>query len=312
MKSKECNGGFQANGLARQEMENFYFPTMKGLSALDPQRLQTSPLSPNVVIEEVVVDHKNFDPRKLIRLPPGKGQMEFQFTALSLAAPEKIRFKYMLEGFDKDWVDAGTRRVAYYTNIPAGEYKFRVTANNHDGAWGEKGASSAITLQPHFYQTYSFALICSIFGAGVFVVAFRLRMRQLRANETKLVLLVDERTRALAHQARALQESEKRFRQLAENIHEIFWMVDPRNGKFVYVSPAFKEIWLQDPEAILRDPAAWLDAVHPDDRKAVSAAKQSQLSGKPADYEYRIVRADGSTHWVVGPVVSGHDSGGPA
>ena len=123
-------------------------------------------------------------------------------------------------------------------------------------------------------------------------------MRQLRANETKLVLLVDERTRALAHQARALQESEKRFRQLAENIHEIFWMVDPRNGKYLYVSPAFKEIWLQDPEAILRDPAAWLDAVHTDDREAVSAAKRSQLGGKPADYEYRIVRPDGSTHWV--------------
>ncbi len=102
----------------------------------------------------------------------------------------------------------------------------------------------------------------------------------------------------MAHQARALQESEKRFRQLAENIHEIFWMVDPRNGKYLYVSPAFKEIWLQDPEAILRDPAAWVDGVHTDDREAVNAAKRSQLSGKPADYEYRIVRPDGATHWV--------------
>ena len=297
MKSKECNGGFQPMGW-RSKDGKLYFPTMKGLSALDPQRLDGNPIPPNVVIEQVVVDHKNFSPNKLVQLPPGKGEMEFQFTALSLSAPEKIRFKYMLDGFDKDWVDAGTRRVAYYTNIPAGEYKFRVIASNHEGVWSEKNVFSAITLQPHFYQTYTFALICSVFGAGIFVVAFRLRMRQLRANETKLVLLVDERTRALAHQARALQESEKRFRQLAENIHEIFWMVDPRNGKFLYVSPAFKEIWLQDPEAILRDPAAWLDAVHADDREAVNAAKQSQLGGKPADYEYRIVRPDGSTHWV--------------
>ena len=135
-------------------------------------------------------------------------------------------------------------------------------------------------------------------------------MRQLRANETKLVLLVDERTRAMAHQARALQESEKRFRQLAENIHEIFWMVDPRNGKFLYVSPAFKEIWLQDPESILRDPSAWLDAVHVDDRAAVTAAKQSQLGGKPADYEYRIARPDGSTHWVWDRAFPVYDSAG--
>jgi len=309
MKSKECNGGFQPMGW-RGKDGKLYFPTQKGLSALDPLRLDNAPLAPNVVIEQVVVEHKDFDPKKPIQLPPGKGEMEFQFTALSLVAPEKIHFKYMLEGFDKDWVEAGTRRVAYYTNIPAGEYRFRVTASNHEGVWNEKGASSAITLRPHFYQTYTFALICSVIAAGFFVVAFRLRMRQLRANETKLVLLVDERTRALAHQARALQESEKRFRQLAENIHEIFWMVDPRNGKYLYVSPAFKEIWLQDAEAILRDPAAWLDAVHKEDREAVNAAKQAQLGGKPADYEYRIIRPDGSTHWVWDRSFPVYDSAG--
>ena len=309
MKSKECNGGFQPMGW-RGKDGKLYFPTQKGLSVLDPQRLDNSGAPPNVVIEKVVIDHQNFDPKKKIQLRPGKGEMEFQFTGLSLAAPERIRFKYMLEGFDKDWVDAGTRRVAYYTNIPAGKYKFRVIASDRDGVWSKKGASSAITLQPHFYQTYVFALICSALGAGIFVVAFRLRMRRLRANEIKLVLLVDERTRALAHQARALQESEKRFRQLAENIHEIFWMADPRNGKFLYVSPAFKEIWLQDPEAILRDPAAWLDGVHADDRDAVDAAKRVQLSGKPADYEYRIVRPDGSTHWVWDRSFPVYDSAG--
>jgi PAS domain S-box-containing protein len=309
LKSKECNGGFQPMGW-RGKDGKLYFPTMKGLSALDTSRLDSNPVPPNVVIEQVVVDHKSFNPKKLIQLPPGKGEMEFHFTALSLSSPEKVRFKYMLEGFDKDWVDAGSRRVAYYTNIPAGEYKFRVIASGHEGIWNQTGASSSITLQPHFYQTYGFALICSFIGAGVFVVAFRLRMRQLRANETKLVLLVDERTRALAHQARALQESEKRFRQLAENIHEIFWMVDPHNGKFLYVSPAFQEIWLQDPEAILRDPAAWLDSVHRDDRESVSAAKQSQLGGKPADYEYRISRSDGSTRWVWDRSFPVYDSSG--
>jgi PAS domain S-box-containing protein len=204
----------------------------------------------------------------------------------------------MLEGFDKDWVNAGSRRVAYYTNIPAGEYKFRVIASNGQNFSSRGAASSSIKLQPHFYQTYVFGLICSLVGIGVFVVAFRLRMRQLHVNETKLVLLVDERTQALAHQARALQESEKRFRQLAENIHEIFWMIDPRSGKFLYVSPAFKEIWLRDSESVLRDPAAWLKPVHPDDRELVNTSRQSQLSGKPAECEYRIAQPDGSTRWV--------------
>jgi two-component system, sensor histidine kinase and response regulator len=297
MKSKECNGGFQPMGWRGRDGK-LYFPTMKGLSVLDPWRLDSNHLPPNVVIERVIVDNKRFNPKKPIRLAPGKGEMEFQFTALNLSSPEKVRFKYMLEGFDKDWVAAGSRRVAYYTNIPAGEYKFRVIAGNDENFSSRSGASSAVTLEPHFYQTYVFALICSLVAVGAFVVAFRLRMRQLRVNETKLVLLVDERTRTMAHQARALQESEKRFRQLAENIHEIFWMVDPRNGKFLYVSPAFKEIWLQDAESVLRDPEAWLDSVHADDRELVNAAKQSQLSGKPGECEYRIARPDGSTHWV--------------
>jgi PAS domain S-box-containing protein len=297
MKTKECNGAFQPMGWRARDGK-LYFPTMKGLSVLDPARLDATRSPPNVVMERVVVDHKSFNPQRPIKLPPGKGELEFQFTALSLSSPERIRFKYMLEGFDKDWVDAGSRRVAYYTNIPAGEYKFRVIASSAENFSNRGGASSSITLEPHFYQTRVFGLICSLAGACVFVLVFRLRMRQLRVNETKLVLLVDERTRALAHQARALQESEKRFRQLAENIHEIFWMVDPRTGKFLYVSPAFKEIWLQDAESVLRDPAAWLESVHAEDRDLVNASKQSQLSGKSAECEYRIVRPDGSTHWV--------------
>ena len=239
-----------------------------------------------------------FDKENTIRLPPDKGQLEFQFTALSLVAAEKAHFKYMLEGFDRDWVEAGTRRFAYYTNIPSGDYHFRALATNGNSIWTKKGGPTSVLLRPHFYQTYWFTVLCAIAGAGVFVLALRLRMRQLRVNETKLVLLVDERTRALAHHARALEESEKRFRQLAENIHEIFWMMDPHNGRFLYVSPAFKEVWLQDTEAVLRDPEAWLNAVHPEDLARVKTAKQAQQNGEASNFEYRINRPDGSTHWV--------------
>jgi PAS domain S-box-containing protein len=117
-------------------------------------------------------------------------------------------------------------------------------------------------------------------------------------NETRLKLLVAERTRALEQQARAFKESEKRFRQLAENIHEIFWMVDAETDKFVYITPAFKEIWLQDPEVVIRDSTAWLEGIHPDDRSAVAGIKKAQKGGEQKECEYRIVRADGSTRWV--------------
>jgi PAS domain S-box-containing protein len=204
----------------------------------------------------------------------------------------------MLDGFDKNWVDAADRRTAFYTNIQPGDYHFRVRACTREGLCGKLEDPPLISLQPHFYQTYSFAFLSALAGLAIFALAFRLRMRQIRANEQKLVVLVDERTTALAHHTRALQESEKRFRQLAENIHEIFWMVDPRTDQFVYISPAFKEIWLQDPEAVLHDATAWFEGIHPEDRQRVILAKQAQRRGEHKDCEYRIVRADGATHWV--------------
>ncbi len=134
MKSKECNGAFQPAGWRTRE-GRLWFPTMKGVSYVDPRHLKIDRVPPPVAIERVVIDQKSVAPDMALRIPPGKGQLDFEFTAPSLVASDKIRFEYMLEGFDKDWVDAGTRRVAYYTNIPPGEYRFRVIACNKDGVW---------------------------------------------------------------------------------------------------------------------------------------------------------------------------------
>jgi PAS domain S-box-containing protein len=295
MRSMQCSGGFQPAGWRGRD-GSLYFPTDGGVSIVQPGKFDK--IAPTVVIEKAMIDGRAYDPGKPMRVPPGDGQLEFHFTAPSLTAPDKIRFFYMLDGFDRDWVDAGDRRAAYYTNVLPGDYHFRVEACSRENVCGFLDDAALITLQPRFYQTRAFGIASTLAGLAFLALALRLRMRQIRANETKLVMLVDERTRALAHHARALQESEKRFRQLAENIHEIFWMVDPRSDKFLYVSPAFKEIWLQDPESVIRDAAAWFEGIHPEDRQAVTAIKQSQRLGEHKDCEYRIVRADGATHWV--------------
>lgn len=110
---------------------------------------------------------------------------------------EKVRFKYMLEGFDRKWVDAGNRRVAYYTNIPPGAHTFRVIASNNDGVWNTTGASFGLDLEPVFYQTTLFRVFCAlafIFLAGA---AYRFRVRRMRARERELLSLVDARTREL-------------------------------------------------------------------------------------------------------------------
>ncbi len=218
MKSKECNGAFQPAAWRTRD-GRLWFPTMQGVSIVDPRHLQIDRVPPPVEIERIYADNRSIAPGEPVRIPPGNKRLEFEFTALSLVASSKIRFEYMLQGFDKDWVDAGASRDAYYTNIPPGKYRFRVIACNKDGIWNSRGAISAeITLLPRFYQTHTFAFLCSLLAAGLIFGAYRLKMKQSRAKEAKLMLLVNERTGALAHHTRALEQAENEMRSSRDEL----------------------------------------------------------------------------------------------
>jgi len=212
MRSAECNGGFQPAGVRLLDGE-LAFPTMLGVAFANPDRLPKNSLPPPVLVEQTIIDDHSFSVRQSIKAPPGKGQLEFQYTALSFIAPESVHFKYMLEGFDKDWVAAGSRRIAYYTNIPPGDYRFRVIASNADGTWSAHEAAVSIVLAKHFYQTPAFTLLEALLFFGLCAAAYEMRVKHLRANEVKLVALVEERTQALS-------DSEKNLRQLAAELEQ--------------------------------------------------------------------------------------------
>lgn len=212
LRNRECNGGFQPAGWQTRD-GRLLFPTMEGVSAIDPGKIRESRISPTVTIEKVEIDGKRFDGGSGVQAKPGKGQLQIDFNAPSLRWPHKIRFKYTLEGFDKEWIDAGERRTAYYTNIPPGEYRFRVIAGMSAGLWNKTGASISIGLSPHFYQTHLFIGFGVLLLVGVCVGAYRLRIETLRGNERRLVQLVDERTSALQEQIAA---KEGAYAELAE------------------------------------------------------------------------------------------------
>ena len=117
-----------------------------------------------------------------LQMAVGQGEVEIHYAALSYTAPEKVRFKYMLEGFDKEWVDAGSRRFAYYANLPPGQYKFRVVAGNIDGPWNEAGTSVGFYLQPRFYQTSIFVIVVAATVLLLAGLLYRLRMIELKAR----------------------------------------------------------------------------------------------------------------------------------
>ena len=116
----------------------------------------------------------------LLKVQAGHNHFQFDYAGLSFAAPQKVRYRYMLEGFDHQWTEAGARRSAYYTNIPPGQYTFRVQAANNDGLWNNEGAALAFTLRPHFYQTIWFYILLAALAAGLIVLLLRLRL--LRAK----------------------------------------------------------------------------------------------------------------------------------
>lgn len=181
MMTRECSGGGDPAGW-RGSDGKLWFPTIKGVAMIDPERMKINSHAPPVVIEQIRIDDKSFAPSERLELPPGTTRLDLYYTAPSFVAPEKVTFKYKLEGFDKDWIDSGTRRIAYYTNLRPGAYTFRVIASNNDGVWNETGAAFALYLKPYFYQTYWFYAICLLALVMLAWLVFRLRVRGMQAQ----------------------------------------------------------------------------------------------------------------------------------
>jgi ligand-binding sensor domain-containing protein/signal transduction histidine kinase len=205
MLSEECTGGFFPSGL-KTKSGLLWFSTLKGIVVADPHRHADEATMPGVVLEEVLVDGVPYpefsrveSAPEALRIPPGRHRIEFRYTGLSFDAPERVRFRYQLTGLDANWVDAGSRRVAFYTYVPPGRYRFRVIACNADGVWNETGASLALTVLPHFWQTWwaislGVAGLLALLGRAVGAVERRKHQRRLRQLEQERAL-ERERTR---------------------------------------------------------------------------------------------------------------------
>jgi signal transduction histidine kinase/ligand-binding sensor domain-containing protein len=158
-----------------------WFATPKGLVEIDPAHFSVNTVPPPVELERFTVDDV---PQALhgagssLRVEAGHVHFQFDYAGLSFIAPQKVRYRFMLEGFDRGWTEAGTRRSAYYTNIKPGRYTFRVQAANNDGLWNTGGAALTFELRPHYYQTVWFYALLLGAVAGLVVLFLRLRLRR--------------------------------------------------------------------------------------------------------------------------------------
>ncbi len=222
MKTSEASPPESQPAGARTHDGRLWFTTQKGIVVVDPNHILRNDLVPPVVIEALIVDGNALPSQREVGLSAGAAKIEIQYTALSLRIPRRVQFKYKLEGYDRDWVNAGSRRVAYYTNLPPKRYRFRVIASNDDGLWNESGASATFVLMPHFYQTAWFYVLCVILVCAAVLRGQRLYTRRLRARGHELAKIVQERTEELqTAKEKAEVASQTKSEFLANMSHEI-------------------------------------------------------------------------------------------
>jgi signal transduction histidine kinase/ligand-binding sensor domain-containing protein/DNA-binding response OmpR family regulator len=221
LRNREANGGFQPAGIKASD-GRLWFPTQDGAVVVDPARLQANLVPPPVVVERLVVGDESYRPgAEAITLDAGQRDLQIDYTALSFVAPENVRFRYRLEGYNDDWVDAGSRRTAFYTNIPPGSYTFRVIASNEEGVWNEEGAGVALRVTPRFYETTTWYLSVAAALGLLTLAAFRWRALAHRQRERELTQLVEARTDQLRHHEAQLESQNAQLEKQATRMTEL-------------------------------------------------------------------------------------------
>lgn len=176
----------------KDHQNTIWLASAKGVVSIDASHTAPNRIPPSVAIEQITAGDRLLDPPRQAALGPDLSRLSFTYTGLSFAAPQQVRFKYRMEGFDRTWIEAGTNRSASYTNLPPGNYRFVVLARNNDGIWNKEGAALSFQMLPHYYQTNWFRAIVLLAIAALCYAIYRLRVNYVR---TQLNAVMAERNR---------------------------------------------------------------------------------------------------------------------
>jgi len=189
-------GGPSFNAGAYSSDGRVWFATGFVVEMVDPSKLSQKALPAQAYIESLVADRKEFKATPNLKVPPNPRDVQIDYTSPTFSIPQKVNFRYRLDGYDRDWHEAGTRRQAFYTDLPPGKYSFRVIASNSDGVWNESAAKLDFAIAPAYYQTDWFRALCACVFLALLWAAYQWRVRQLQHQfDMTLEARVGERTR---------------------------------------------------------------------------------------------------------------------
>jgi PAS domain S-box-containing protein len=281
------------------------FATAQGVAVIDPSTLLANSQPPTLVIESIVADDRPQAVGKSVILSAGTSKLEIRYTALSLIAPLRLRFRYQLVGSDLHWVEAGRERFARYTHLAPGNYTFHVLACNNDGVWNETGTTLAVTMLPQYFETLWFRLAVLVVAVVAIALLVRLRLRQLDQRQAALTrmnaeldLRVRKRTTELSQSNDELQQRELLFRLIFEHAPVgILWKRADLGADY-HLNSTFRRI-LDLPTDTLPDQSRLTKMLHPDDERVQALLDLKIESRKTDSYtvEQRYIRHDGAVVW---------------
>ena len=263
-----------------------WFVTYDGVSVIDPRHLPYNKLPPPLHVEKITADGKSFDPTQGLQLPSRVQHLDIDYTALSLVTPEKNRFRFRLEGYDRDWRDAGNRRQAFYTNLPPRKYRFRVVASNNSGIWNEEGASLDFSIAPAYYQTNWFRALCVAGALALLGCIYQLRTQKM---QRELKLAVEK-----AGLYEGLKTRDAKIRRLVDaNIIGIY-IID-LEGQIIEANDAFLRMLGYEREDLVSGRLRWTDLTPPEWRAAdAKRLEKVKLTGSLQPFEKEYFRKDGT------------------
>ncbi|AUD00442.1 sensor histidine kinase [Spirosoma pollinicola] len=312
-----------------------FFSGLSGLNSFYPDKLRDNPFIPPVYITDFQLFNKSvrvqdaesvlakpISDTRDITLSYGQSVLSFGFAALNYTVSEKNQYAYKLEGFDQRWISAGTTRTATYTNLDPGDYVFRVKASNNDGVWNKTGTYVNLHIIPPFWQTRWFMSLVVLLLLGSLYTLYRLRVKSIQAKQVALqnqirvqTIEVRQQKQELKEQAlhvqllqakveqqaaqQQLQESEQRFREIAENVDEVFWIHSADPFSLMYINPACERVWYKTVQQLKDESNSFIEFVLPEDKPAVFAFFEEYKAGAEGQIYYRVKYKNEPLRWLL-------------
>ncbi|MGA2049653.1 MAG: ATP-binding protein [Terracidiphilus sp.] len=278
-----------------------WFTAARGVAWIDPKsKTSRNAIPPPVSITSISADSSLHLRMDNLRLPAHTANIEVDYTALSLSVPERVRFRYKVDGLDKGWQDVGTRRQAYYSNLGPGAYQFRVIACNNDGVWNQTGATLDFSILPAWYRTTWFRVSCVAAFAALLWMLYQLRVRSIQQRSEQLALINMKLETQIAENASLYTDLQRSEAFLAQG------QKISRTGSFGRNVLSEKLYWSEETYEIyeldrsVQPTMGWLvQRIHPEDRVRVQQTIESAIHQKTGfDIEYRLLTQGGSEKYL--------------